>query len=135
MRARRAWTGWLRLAVGVLSLLVAVGGSLPWLARWVSGPSTHVCHCETGAGHAHCSCPICFPDLDDGSEHLASEVKGKCGDDDTGWRTLSQPAVFAVGAIVLPCAHERVTVTRQHDVPSRALAPPDPPPPRSLRVS
>ncbi|MBX3185371.1 MAG: hypothetical protein KF819_00085 [Labilithrix sp.] len=73
---------WVRLAVSLLGLLVALGASLPTYARILGGPEAHACHCETRGGHAHCACPICFPELRSPDDGFESVLKGVCGDDD-----------------------------------------------------
>ena len=124
---------WLQLAFAVLSLIVALGGTLPAYARMAAGPKAHVCHCDTAGAHAHCECPICFPDLDTSLEARILSISGKCGDDDTGWKTLSEPGVMPSPVITLVPA---VRIVDQHahnrDLESQWHRPIEPPPPRSV---
>lgn len=132
-RLSRRATAWLRLAFALLSLLVALGGTLPAFARMAAGPQAHVCHCETGGAHVHCACPICFPELDDSIEARIASISGKCGEDDNGWRTLSEPAVLpAVFVAFIPVVDAVAPAMNRHDLATRRLDPPDPPPPRFL---
>gem|GEM_PF-5750874 len=79
-----------RVLVAALVVLVAVGAAMPTWARLVAGPAEHACNCEVRGGHAHCACPLCFPELnDDEDAHGAPSVTGRCGKDDAGWRTLA----------------------------------------------
>ena len=130
MRSRRRW---LELALAVLSLIVALGGTLPAFARMAAGSKAHVCHCDTAGPHAHCECPICFPDLDTSLETRILSISGKCGDDDTGWKTLSEPGVMPAPVITLvPAVRIVDPAFRVVDLASRRAEPPEPPPPRSL---
>ena len=124
---------WLQLALAVLSLMVALGSTLPAYARMVAGPKAHVCHCDTAGPHAHCECPICFPDLDSSLEARILSISGKCGDDDTGWKTLSEPGLMPSPVITLVPAVRIVPLTSEPpNLSSRRLDPPEPPPPRSF---
>lgn len=124
---------WLQLALAVLSLIVALGGTLPAYARMAAGAKAHVCHCDTAGPHAHCECPICFPDLDTSLEARILSISGKCGDDDQGWRTLSEPGVMPAPVITLaPLVRIVEPSFRVRDFTSRAADPPEPPPPRSI---
>ncbi|MBS2012919.1 MAG: hypothetical protein JST00_08535 [Deltaproteobacteria bacterium] len=81
-----------RALVVALVLMVAVGAALPAWARTIAGPEAHVCHCETRGGHAHCACPICFPELKDANDDLVTGVpamSSRCGKDDPGFRTFA----------------------------------------------
>lgn len=130
MRSARTW---LQLAFAVLSVIVALGGTLPAFARMAAGPKAHVCHCDTGGSHAHCACPICFPDLDTSLEVRILTISGKCGDDDSAWKTLSQPGVMPVPMITLvPAVWIAEPSFCVQLLASRGLPPPDPPPPRSI---
>lgn len=128
----------LRLALTLLvALLVAFGASAPAYAKLVFGPADHVCHCEARGGHATCGCPICFPELaddDDGPAHGLPSVKGHCGDDEAGVRTLGQPAVMPASISVVG-----VVGLTAHLPPAPRAGPapvlaPDPRPPRLLRA-
>jgi hypothetical protein len=77
----------------LLMVLVSVGGAMPAYARLVGGPHAHACNCEVVGGHAHCACPLCFPELNDVETFGGPAMTGRCGVDDPGWRTLSSPAV------------------------------------------
>lgn len=110
--------------------MVALGRTLPAFARMAGGPKAHVCHCETGGAHAHCACPVCFPDLDTLDLRIAS-ISGKCGDDDTGWRALSEPGVLPASLVtVAPFVHVITPEVRMRELASRWSEPPEPPPPR-----
>lgn len=76
-----------------LTLLVSVGAAMPTYARLLGGPHAHACTCEVRGGHAHCACPLCFPELNEIDTHGAPSLTGRCGTDDPGWRTLASPAV------------------------------------------
>jgi len=132
-RLSRRASAWLRLAFALLSLIVALGGALPAYARMASGPQAHVCHCETGGEHAHCACPICFPELDTSLEARIAAITGKCGDDDKGWRTLAEPGVLPAPFVAfVPFTEMPTPVVRVPELSSRRIEPPDPPPPRRL---
>ena len=116
----------------LLALLVAAGPSAPVFARMIGGPPAHACHCDSRGGHAHCACPICFPELAaldvPNGDPIAT---GICGDDDPAWRTLAVPAVPASGFALL--LDERATeVSRSdEDVPTQWTHSLDPRPPRT----
>jgi hypothetical protein len=130
--ARRA-----RLLVTALSalvaLLVSVGASMPAYARLLGGPAAHVCHCEpsAGSGHAACACPICFSELNDVDAFGAPTVAGRCGTDDAGWRTLSDPAVPSVGFVVLAPAARVAPTSAWPLEPPQWRERPELPPPRA----
>jgi hypothetical protein len=119
-----------RIAVALFTLTIVFGTALPAFARVVSGPKAHVCHCETGKGHAHCDCPICFPDREVDLLRVAPTLGGRCGDDETGWRTWSDLAVppLAIG-IVVACETELPALPAPR-LRLRPFEPPDPRPPR-----
>lgn len=130
VRSARAW---LQLALALLSLIVALGGTLPAFARMAAGPKAHVCHCQNAGAHTHCECPVCFPELGASLETRIIAVSGKCGDDDTGWRTLSEPAVVPALVITLaPLVWIVDSDARVALLESRRIEPPEPPPPRSF---
>lgn len=133
MSRRAERSRWLRLLVAVLSLVVGLGVMLPVYARMLGGPKPHACHCDTGRGHAHCECPICFPDLEPSIDSLVVSLQGRCGDDDTGWRTYAEPAVAPAGLTAIVIAVPRSTPVRPlRDLLPRSNDPPDPRPPRSF---
>ena len=115
----------------LVALVVAAGPAGPVFARMLGGPPAHACHCDTRGGHAHCACPICFPELAaldvPNGDPIAS---GICGDDDPAWRTLSVPAVPASGFALL--LEERVIDTSPvaDQRPAQWSRAPDPRPPR-----
>jgi hypothetical protein len=109
-----------------------VGAGLPTYVRLTIGGADHACHCEARGGHAACACPICFPDLDeDGVRHDVS-VKGRCGDDDPGWRTLAQPSVPTTGFVVAPAPEGVVVRVSMRQLSTQWSHAPDPRPPRAL---
>jgi hypothetical protein len=122
------------LLVAVLALFVALGASMPAYARLLAGPQPHVCHCETSSGgHAHCACPICFPELraDDDLLIGGGVAKGVCGDDDPAYRPVVDQGVFAptVTALLPEDRSERlVPYQREHVSRSYSV---DPRPPRA----
>lgn len=79
--------------VALVAVLVSFGAAMPAYARLLGGPNAHACTCEVRLGHAHCACPLCFPELNDVDTFGAPSLSGRCGTDDPGWRTLSSPAV------------------------------------------
>lgn len=114
--------------------MVAVGAAMPAWARTIAGPAAHVCHCETRGGHAHCACPVCFPELKDGNDDLVAGqpvLSGRCGKDDPGWRTLACAGVPTSGFVVAaPLAGiERVLSPPMSE--TQWVGPPDLPPPRT----
>ncbi|MBX3192708.1 MAG: hypothetical protein KF819_37335 [Labilithrix sp.] len=120
-----------RLVAGVLVVLVALGAAMPAWARLVAGPAEHACHCETRGGHAHCACPLCFPELREVETFGAPSVSGKCGTDDPGWRAHANPAVIA-SDFVLAASLAHLTVPDAPILPPPLWSePPEPPPPRS----
>jgi hypothetical protein len=124
------------LLVAWLSVLVALGGAAPSYARLAFGDADHVCHCDARGGHAECACPRCFPELEDGLFAADPSVRGKCGDDDAGWRTLSQPACAEASSapVVALVVHDDL-VPREPPLASRSLDGPDPRPPRDDRAA
>ena len=122
---------WRRLFVALCSVVVALGTFLPLYAKLVAGPKAHVCHCESSAsGHARCACPICFPELAD--EPISTEtMTGRCGDDDTGWRSFSQPAVVPPAFAVVPRSAVDLSPIAHVDLHPRSDDPPEPRPPRA----
>jgi hypothetical protein len=130
LRRRASLERWIRLSAAVLSLLVALGAQLPYFARLVAGPKAHVCHCETGKGHAHCACPICFPDREPDLGTFDVTLKGRCGDDDPGWPVYSDPALVPA-MVVAVVSHDVVLVPEwNEELAARPPPPPDPRPPR-----
>lgn len=113
--------------------MVAVGAALPAWARTIAGPEAHVCHCETRGGHAHCACPVCFPELKDGNDDLFAGVpsmSGRCGKDDPGWRTLACAGVPTSAFVVSPPL-DHVTLSLAPPVfETQWVGPPDLRPPR-----
>lgn len=114
--------------------MVAVGAALPAWARTIAGPEAHVCHCETSGGHAHCACPVCFPELKDANDDLVfgqPMVSSRCGKDDPGWRTLACAGVPTSGFVVAaPLARvEQVIAPPMSE--TQWVGPPDLPPPRT----
>lgn len=128
---RRLRATFSRLLVTALVVMVAVGAAMPAWARLAGGPPEHACKCEVRGGHAHCACPLCFPELgdDDLVTGLAS-AKGKCGDDDPGWRTLACAGVPVSSFVVAPPLGRIEPEAAPPDALSHAVAPPEPPPPR-----
>jgi hypothetical protein len=118
--------------VAALSILVALGATLPVYARFFAGPKAHACHCEIGAGHAHCACPICFPELEPDLLSMTESVKGRCGDDDRGWRTLSEPAVLVAPVITLAPHARALPSSSPSEIHPVAGDPPEPRPPRAV---
>jgi hypothetical protein len=125
--ALRRWGVFWALALA-LSASIGAGGALPWIARALSGPAAHFCHCST---HFDCLCARCHPD-DEGLRFSDASIKGQCGDDEA----------FAVGkaftAIVPPPLGVPVALgsPSRPPPPSPALTsalarPPPTPPPRS----
>ncbi|MBX3232397.1 MAG: hypothetical protein KIT84_22495 [Labilithrix sp.] len=134
-RLRRRAIAWLRLALALLSMVVALGGALPAYARMAAGAQAHVCHCDTGGDHAHCACPICFPELDTSLEVRILSISGKCGDDDTGWRTFGEPGVMPAPFVALVAlTDEETPFAPPRELVTRSCDPPDPPPPRSVSL-
>jgi hypothetical protein len=132
--SRRA-RSFVRLLVAALAVLVAVGAAMPAYARLLGGPHAHSCSCEvrrgTTSGHAHCACPVCFPELDDMDAFGAPTVAGRCGTDDPGWRTLSAPAVPTPDfVIVAPLARVELPLTPLI-APTQWSDAPELPPPRT----
>lgn len=108
---------------------------MPAYARLVAGPQPHVCHCEARGGHAHCACPICFPELRADDDLLAGYgvVKGVCGDDDPAYRPvvdLGVPSSTVTATLV-----ERGAILDDLTEPDPVSAAPDidPRPPRTKR--
>jgi hypothetical protein len=126
---------WLRLLVSVLSMLVALGASMPSYARLLGGPPAHACHCETRGGHAHCACPICFPELRSPDDGFESVLKGVCGDDDlASISTAADPATVESHVIVLDPPAAIVLPRVPERAPPRWRAVPEPRPPRDARA-
>ncbi|HVH43112.1 MAG TPA: hypothetical protein VM925_12245 [Labilithrix sp.] len=125
--------GRIPFAIAFLSVIVALGAALPAYVRLLAGPKAHVCHCDTGNGHAHCECPICFPELDsDLGRGPGARFEGRCGDDDRGWRAFSDPALLPPALVAL-VPHESLApapLVPQYD--DRFVEPPDPRPPRAF---
>jgi hypothetical protein len=120
--------------VVVIAVLVALGPAAPLFARLLGGPRAHVCHCEvTKSGHAHCECPLCFPELRDRHEPDGNiAIKGVCGDDDPVWRALTPPAIGASTEHVALRLPVRVLEPEPPiDLLPRSNDPPDPRPPRA----
>jgi len=119
-------------AVSLLALGVALGGAMPAWARLAFGPAAHACKCEVSGGHAHCACPLCFPELRDDDLVTASveKVTGRCGTDDPGWRTLAFAAVPGSAFVVSPPLARIDLPAPFVFAPSRGAGPPEPPPPR-----
>ena len=110
---------------------------MPAYARLVAGPQPHVCHCETRGGHAHCACPICFPELRGADDLLAGfgggVAKGVCGDDDPVYRPvidLGVPSATLSATLV-----ERIAILDDPSDPDPVSVSPDidPRPPRPKR--
>lgn len=131
-RAWRRGAAAIRSVLVLLALLVAAGPSAPVFARMLGGPPAHACHCDTRGGHAHCACPICFPELATLDAPSGDPIAtGICGDDDPAWRTLAMPIVATSGFTLL--VDERCVVASPpvEDTPAQWSRAPDPRPPRT----
>jgi hypothetical protein len=120
------------LAIGLLTLVVALGTTLPVYARAVSGPQAHVCHCNAAGPHAHCDCPICFPDREIDLVTIDQMLKGRCGDDEAGWQTISHPAILSAAGVLVKSPSE---VVPQDLNPDREVLRGEPPEPRPPRIA
>ena len=128
----------IRLVVSIFALLVALGPSAPSLARMISGPPAHACHCDVRGGHGHCACPICFPELAARDAHsvdpTAPIATGACGDEDPAWRTLAVPGIPPSGfRLVAVTIGPVVTAPISRDLTTQWTQGPDPRPPRRTR--
>lgn len=124
----------MRLLVSLVALLVAAGPAAPVFARMIGGPPVHACHCDARGGHAHCACPICFPELVETDvpaiDPTTQIATGICGDDDPAWRTLAVPAVPAVGFSLAPVIRSVAAAPSTNDLSTQWTDSPDPRPPR-----
>ncbi|MBX3187301.1 MAG: hypothetical protein KF819_09805 [Labilithrix sp.] len=121
-----------RIAMCLLAALVMLGAALPWYAKSLAGPTPHVCHCETGRGHASCACPICFPSLDDDDSAVAEgAVSGRCGDDEVGFRLDLDRGLPLRGAIAIAPPESSSRLAFAAHVAAERFEPPDPRPPRA----
>jgi len=114
-----------------VALVVAAGATLPVYARAVAGEKAHVCHCHAAGPHANCDCPVCFPDREVDLVSLEQMLKGRCGDDDLGWQTISHPAVLSAIGVMIKAPVSTATPTLIPVLEIRSGDPPDPRPPRS----
>lgn len=113
----------------VLALATLFGPAMPWYARLVAGPATHVCHCD--AHHDDCACPICFPDREDLKKNELA-VRGPCGEKDVVYGAASVPAVLPPAVAVLHASPVTLVLPQAISVvPSHGPSPPEPPPPRA----
>ena len=128
---------WLvRLVVMVALVPVALSFAMPALARAVTGPPAHICHCDVRHGHASCSCPKCFPDLEEpgfGEDVL----RGQCGDVEAAARDtvaldvgVPTPAFVLARAFVGPACRSLADV-----LPEGPPSAPPRRPPRTARAS
>lgn len=114
--------------VGVLLVPLLLVSAGPGLARAIAGVAPHVCRCD--AAHTDCVCTICHSDSDETSARAT--MKGVCGDQDVAFAAWHVAGVLPRAASVVVAASARplspITVAR---LDGRALAPPEPPPPRA----
>ncbi len=99
-----------KLFVLMVALLVSLGAAMPAWARLAAGPQAHNCKCEVRGGHAHCACPLCFPELREEDDFGSPTVSGRCGTDDPGWKTLASPAILLPGSFLVPALARLETV-------------------------
>lgn len=113
-------------------------GTGPARQIWVAvlqGPTEHQCACSLAAGH-HCRCPKCLEEAHHDEPRQTSQwAESDCEEDEDG-----EPTLVAQAKVLLPsplAAPVRALLPLPVDSPepswqSRALPPPEPPPPNQL---